>query len=140
MTLLLTPSSRPAPTPQQTDARSRVLREKLRQTPLQRLLRGASSYSLATVERALVEIEGSSTLERCAGAPTSTMSPILESKPSKSQHEASQNFLKRLPDHKDRAASPGVSPGADMMAAANASPIVVGRRRRGRRVGVLGTG
>ena len=54
--------------------------------------------------------------------------------------EASQNFLKRLPDPYDRVASPGLSPGASTMAAANASPIVVGRRRRGRRVGMLGTG
>ena len=54
--------------------------------------------------------------------------------------EASQSFLKRLPDPKDRAASPGVIPGAITMAAANASPIVAGRRRRGRRVGMLGTG
>ena len=39
--------------------------------------------------------------------------------------EASQNFLKRLPDPKDHTASPGVSPGASTMAAANASLIVV---------------
>ena len=41
----------------------------------QRPLWGGSSYSLATVERALAEIEGGSTLERCAGAPTSTTLP-----------------------------------------------------------------
>ena len=52
-------------------------------------------------------------------------SPILGSEPSTSQHEASQHFLKRLPDPKDRAASFGVSPGAGTMAAANASLIVV---------------
>ena len=103
----------------------------------QRPLWGASSYSLATVERALAEIEGSSTLERCAGAPTS---PILRSESSMSQHEASQNFLRRSPDPEDRAASPEVSPGAGTTTAANASLIVVGRRRLGCRVGVLGTG
>ena len=54
--------------------------------------------------------------------------------------EASQNFLKRLPDPKDRAASPGVSPGAGTTTDANVSLIVVGRRRQGRRVGMLGTG
>ena len=107
----------------------------LPQTHPHRSLQGASSYSLATVERALAEIEGSNTLERCAGAPTS---PILGSEPSTSRHEASPNFLKRSPDTEDRAASPGVSLGACTMAVANASPIVVGRQRRGRRVGVLG--
>ena len=66
------------------------------------------------------------------------MSSILGSELSTSQHEASQSFLKWLPDPKDRAASPGVSPSAVTMAAANASPIVVGRQRRGRQVGVLG--
>ena len=73
------------------------------------------------VERALAEIEGSSTLERCAGAPTSMTSPILGSEPSTAQHEALQNFIKRLLNPKDRTASPGVSPDAGTMAAASAS-------------------
>ena len=84
-------------------------------------LRGASSYSLATVERALAEMEGGSTLERCAGAPIST-SPIFESEPSMVQHEVLQNFIKRLLNPKGLTASLGVSPGTGTMAAVSVSP------------------
>ena len=66
-------------------------------------------------------MEGSSTLGRRAGAPTSTL-PILGSQPSTTQHEALKNFFKRLLSPKDRAASPGAIPGAGTMAAASASP------------------
>jgi dynein light intermediate chain 1 len=60
---------------------------------------GLSSFSLPTVERALAEMEGSSSGATpggglgCAGAPTS---PIIGDAPSPAQHEVLQNFFKSL--------------------------------------------
>ena len=100
------------------------------QTHLQRPLRaslGSSSCSLPTVERALVEMEDSSTLGRRSGALTSTP-PILGSPPCTTQHEASQNFFKRLSNPKDSAVSPVVSPGAGSIAVGSASPDCSGKK------------